>query len=170
MVRVPRAGAASIARRGEAAADPVDIHVGRRLRQRRALLGLSQDKLGRAVGLTFQQIQKYERGANRVGASRLLQLSRELAVPIAYFFEGAPGVTDKPARGGAKGDGKMKAGPKGLAKGLAKDLAKDEAAAARDPFTRRETLDLVRAYYAISSPALRKRLLDLVRALAKPGA
>lgn len=167
MVRVPRAGAASIARRGEAAADPVDIHVGRRLRQRRALLGLSQDKLGRAVGLTFQQIQKYERGANRVGASRLLQLSRELAVPIAYFFEGAPGVTDKPARGGAKGDGKMKAGPKGVAKG---GLAKDEAAAARDPFTRRETLDLVRAYYAISSPVLRKRLLDLVRALAKPGA
>lgn len=165
MVRVPRAGVArtSAARRADDDADPVDIHVGRRLRQRRSLLGLSQDKLGRAVGLTFQQIQKYERGANRVGASRLLQLSRALAVPVAYFFEDAPGMADKPVRGGrAKADGKMKAGPKGVAK----DSAAEEA---HDPFSRRETLELVRAYYAISTPVLRKRVLDLVRALAKPG-
>jgi transcriptional regulator with XRE-family HTH domain len=142
----------------------VDIHVGRRLRQRRALLGLSQDKLGRAVGLTFQQIQKYERGSNRIGASRLLQLSRALAVPIAYFFEDAPGQTDKAPRASrGKTDGKIKAGPKGLAK----DVAAEEAAA-RDPFSRRETLELVRAYYAISNPYVRKRILDLVRALAKP--
>lgn len=162
MVRVPRAEAARVggARRGDDVADPVDIHVGRRLRQRRALLGLSQDKLGRAVGLTFQQIQKYERGANRIGASRLLQLSRALAVPVAYFFEDAPG---QPARGGRKADGKPKAG----AKGALVDVAAQEAAG-RDPFSRRETLDLVRAYYAIANPFVRKRVLDLVRALAKP--
>jgi len=167
MVRVPRAGTArvGVARRGDDVADPVDIHVGRRLRQRRALLGLSQDKLGRAVGLTFQQIQKYERGANRIGASRLLQLSRELAVPIAYFFEDAPGQTEKPARGGrGKADGRMKAAPKGSAKGGA------EEAGGRDPFARRETLELVRAYYAVANPDVRKRVLDLVRALAKPSA
>jgi transcriptional regulator with XRE-family HTH domain len=160
MVRVSRAGAAraSGVRRGDDLADPVDIHVGRRLRQRRALLGISQDKLGRAVGLTFQQIQKYERGANRVGASRLLQLSRALAVPIAYFFEDAPG---QPTRAGRKAEGKLKAAPKGLA---------SEDAAGRDPFSRRETLDLVRAYYAIANPFVRKRVLDLVRALGKPDA
>ncbi len=74
----------------EEAPDPVDISVGGRLRQRRTLLGMSQEKLGRAVGLTFQQIQKYERGVNRIGASRLLQLSRALGVPVAYFFEVVP--------------------------------------------------------------------------------
>ncbi len=163
MVRVPRAGAArvSVARRGDDVADPVDIHVGRRLRQRRTLLGLSQDKLGRAVGLTFQQIQKYERGANRIGASRLLQFSRALTVPVAYFFEDAPGLTDKPSRASAKSDGKMKAGPKGAVRDGALD------AAGHDPFSRRETLDLVRAYYAISKPIVRKRVLDLLRELAK---
>lgn len=161
MVRVPRTGAARAngAQRGDGLADPVDIHVGRRLRQRRALLGLSQDKLGRAVGLTFQQIQKYERGANRIGASRLLQLSRALAVPIAYFFEDAPGT---PARGGRKADAKLKASPH---TGLPA-----EDAAGRDPFTRRETLELVRAYYAIASPLVRKRVLDLVRSLGKADA
>jgi len=153
----------SVARRGDDVADPVDIHVGRRLRQRRALLGLSQDKLGRAVGLTFQQIQKYERGANRIGASRLLQFSRALTVPVAYFFEDAPGLTDKPSRASAsaKADGKMKAGPKGAVQGGAQD------AAGHDPFSRRETLDLVRAYYAISKPIVRKRVIDLLRELAK---
>ncbi|HEU0071715.1 MAG TPA: helix-turn-helix transcriptional regulator [Alphaproteobacteria bacterium] len=159
MVRVPRAGAARTngSRVDEDVADPVDIHVGRRLRQRRALLGLSQEKLGRAIGLTFQQIQKYERGANRIGASRLLQLSRALAVPIAYFFEDAPGAT--PARG-RKADGKLKAGPHAAPRGAAQDVA-------RDPFAKRETLELVRAYYAISNPFVRKRVLELVRALAK---
>ncbi|MFN4281827.1 MAG: helix-turn-helix domain-containing protein [Alphaproteobacteria bacterium] len=157
MVRVPRAGAArAAARQGDEHADPVDIHVGRRLRQRRALLGMSQDKLGRAVGLTFQQIQKYERGANRIGASRLLQLSRALAVPISYFFEDAPGA---PTARGRKADGKLKGAPHKSAV---------EEAAARDPFARRETLDLVRAYYAIVNPSVRKRVLELVRALSKP--
>lgn len=160
MVRVPRAGAARTngSRSDDDVADPVDIHVGRRLRQRRALLGLSQEKLGRAIGLTFQQIQKYERGANRIGASRLLQLSRALAVPIAYFFEDAPG-TALPR--GRKADGKLKASPHAApSRAAASDLG-------RDPFAKRETLELVRAYYAISNPYVRKRVLDLVRALAK---
>ncbi|MBL4614923.1 MAG: helix-turn-helix transcriptional regulator, partial [Magnetovibrio sp.] len=74
---------------------PVDVHVGARLRQRRTLLGMSQEKLGEAVGLTFQQIQKYERGANRIGASRLYQLSNVLDVSVSYFFEEMPGEVQK---------------------------------------------------------------------------
>lgn len=127
------------------APDPVDISVGGRLRQRRTLLGMSQEKLGRAVGLTFQQIQKYERGVNRIGASRLLQLSRVLGVPIAYFFEDVPA-------------------PKS---GRAAQQTVPAAPAEDDPFSRRETMELVRAYYAISNPYVRKRVLDLVRALSR---
>src|SRR5256885_4646469 len=67
--------------------NPVDVHVGARVRLRRTLLGMSQEKLGDAIGLTFQQVQKYERGANRIGASRLYDLSRVLDVPVSYFFE-----------------------------------------------------------------------------------
>jgi len=70
--------------------NPVDIHVGARLRIRRSMLGLSQEKLGDAVGLTFQQVQKYERGANRMGASRLFQFCQILGVPITYFFDDMP--------------------------------------------------------------------------------
>lgn len=126
------------------APDPVDISVGGRLRQRRTLLGMSQEKLGRAVGLTFQQIQKYERGVNRIGASRLLQLSRALAVPIAYFFEDVPTVKTK-----------------------ASQVAAANSGLTGDPFSRRETMALVRAYYAIANPYVRKRVLDLVRALSR---
>src|SRR5919198_2668524 len=76
--------------------NPIDIHVGGRVRLRRTLLGMSQEKLAEAIGLTFQQVQKYERGANRVGASRLFDLARGLDVPVSYFFEDmAPGVQDK---------------------------------------------------------------------------
>src|ERR1700756_2733344 len=70
--------------------NPIDIHVGSRVRFRRMLLGMSQEKLGEKLGLTFQQVQKYEKGINRIGASRLQQISRTLDVPPAYFFEGAP--------------------------------------------------------------------------------
>src|SRR3954467_15416405 len=76
--------------------NPIDIHVGTRIRLRRTLLGLSQEKLGEAIGLTFQQVQKYERGANRVGSSRIFDLSRVLDVPISYFFDEMPNaVQDK---------------------------------------------------------------------------
>ncbi len=153
MVRASRSNVtrASGARPSEGdSPDPVDIHVGQRLRQRRTLLGLSQEKLARTIGLTFQQIQKYERGVNRIGASRLLQLSRALGVPIAYFFEDMP-PTDPPARGRDK---------------AATAEAKAPETMMRDPFARRETLQLVRAYYGIANPFVRKRILDLVRSLA----
>ena len=76
--------------RGSGTPNAVDIHVGHRLRQLRTLRGLSQEKLGEAIGLTFQQIQKYERGANRIGASRLFDIAKVLGVEIAYFFEEMP--------------------------------------------------------------------------------
>src|ERR1700752_2595536 len=74
------------------APNPIDKHVGSRVRMRRMMLGMSQEKLGDALGLTFQQVQKYEKGTNRIGASRLQQISHILQVPVSFFFEGAPSV------------------------------------------------------------------------------
>jgi len=129
--------------------NPVDIHVGSRVRLRRTLLGLSQEKLGDAVGLTFQQIQKYERGANRIGASRLFQLSRILDVPISFFFDEMPsGIRTTEGQ---------------VAVGLRE---RDQKTMEPDPLARRETLELVRAYYRISSPRVRKRLFELTKSLA----
>ena len=131
---------------------PVDVHVGGRVRVRRTLLGMSQEKLGAAVGLTFQQIQKYERGANRIGASRLFELSRVLDVPISFFFEKmAPAV---------------KAGPGGK-RGRAGLSDQGQETFKRDPLAKRETLELVRAYYKINDPKVRKRLFELVKSIAK---
>jgi len=114
---------------------------------RRTLLGMSQEKLGKAVSLTFQQIQKYERGANRIGSSRLYQLSRVLSVPVAYFFEDIdPGLTGKAV---------------GLSETPARPYDVDQLA-------RRETLELVRAYYRIADPAVRKRLFELTKAIGGP--
>ncbi|MFQ5764113.1 MAG: helix-turn-helix domain-containing protein [Rhodospirillales bacterium] len=129
--------------------NPVDIHVGSRVRLRRTLLGLSQEKLGDAVGLTFQQIQKYERGANRIGASRLFQLSRILDVPISFFFDEMPAG--------------LKTTEGQVARGLRE---RDQKTLEPDPLARRETLELVRAYYRISDPRVRKRLFELTKALA----
>ena len=121
--------------------DPVDVHVGMRLRQRRTLLGMSQERLAQAFGVSFQQVQKYERGANRISASRLHLLTRILDVPVSYFFEGLPAaVPEQPATPPVE-DG--------------------------DQMTSRETLELVRAYYRIGDGAVRKRLVDLARALGK---
>ena len=129
--------------------NPIDIHVGRRVRQRRTLLGLSQDNLGEAVGLTFQQIQKYERGANRISASRLYAFSHVLDVPVPFFFEDMPPeISDK--------DGKS---VPGLAEAIREGIS-------ADPLAKRETLELVRAYYRIKDPNARKRLYDLVKSLA----
>ena len=129
--------------------NPVDIHVGGRVRLRRTLLGLSQEKLGDAVGLTFQQIQKYERGANRIGASRLFQLSRILDVPISFFFDDIPAGLRTP-------EGQV-------AMGLREQ---EQKTIEPDPLARRETLELVRAYYRISDPRVRKRLFELTKSLA----
>jgi transcriptional regulator with XRE-family HTH domain len=136
--------------------NPVDIHVGSRVRQRRMLLGYSQEKLGDALGLTFQQVQKYERGANRIGASRLFDLSRVLDVPVAYFFdEMNQGVAECTSVGSgvrlAVVSDEQENGPDG---------------ADADPMMRRETLELVRAYYRISDLSVRRRVFELAKALA----
>ncbi|RED51502.1 helix-turn-helix domain-containing protein [Aestuariispira insulae] len=129
--------------------NPVDIHVGGRVRLRRTLLGMSQEKLGEAIGLTFQQVQKYERGTNRVGASRLYDLSRVLDVPIQYFFDDmTQDVADQAPR---------------LRAGL-DEMPEDTYE--RDPMAKRETLELVRAYYRVKDPVVRKRIFDLCKAMA----
>ena len=120
--------------------DPIDIHVGQRVRARRKMLGLSQTQLGKELCVTFQQVQKYERGTNRIGSSRLFRMSTTLDVPVAYFFEGAetklPGYND--AMGSLDGDA----------------------------FERQETKELVEAYYRIADPRIRKKVLGLARLLA----
>lgn len=128
--------------------NPVDVHVGSRVRLRRTLLGLSQEKLGEAIGLTFQQVQKYERGANRIGASRLFDLSRVLDVPVSFFFDDMPGENVSVDES---------------------DLASPDMGFEADPMAKRETLELVRAYYRISEPAVRKRLFELTKAVANAG-
>jgi transcriptional regulator with XRE-family HTH domain len=113
------------------------------------MLSLSQEKLGEAIGLTFQQVQKYERGANRIGASRLLELSRVLDVPVAFFFD----ETD-PVRAPAIPTGFEESPQEGFDS---------------DPLRKRETLELVAAYYDIDNTAVRRRLFDLAKALAGSG-
>ncbi|MEE8214488.1 MAG: helix-turn-helix domain-containing protein [Alphaproteobacteria bacterium] len=133
--------------RGTGRPNPVDVHVGARVRLRRTLLGMSQEKLGDAIGLTFQQVQKYERGANRIGSSRLFDLSRVLDVPIEFFFDEMPGdvAASSPAQ----------------TRGMAEEPVSYEL----DPMAKRETLELVRAYYKITDPHVRKRLFELTKAL-----
>lgn len=131
--------------------NPIDIHVGSRVRLRRTLLGMSQEKLGEAVGLTFQQIQKYERGANRIGASRLYELSRILDVPVSFFFDDMPED--------------IKASEQGRAAMGLEDQG--QVAFEPDPLGKRETLELVRAYYRISEPSVRKRLFELTKSLGR---
>jgi transcriptional regulator with XRE-family HTH domain len=131
---------------------PVDVHVGMRVRQRRTLLGMSQEKLGAAVGLTFQQIQKYERGANRVGASRLFEFSKVLDVPVSYFFEEMPANALLGRFGGGRGR-----------RALSEPGSPFEEE--KDPMIKRETLELVRAYYKITDGRVRKRLFETVKAI-----
>jgi transcriptional regulator with XRE-family HTH domain len=122
------------------------MHIGGRIRLRRTLLGFSQAKLATAIGLTFQQIQKYEHGSNRIGASRLHQLSRVLEVPVDFFFEDAPPLAGASAPGLAEEAEPYDAGP--------------------DPMQRRETLELIRAYYRVEDHATRRRVLDLLKAMS----
>lgn len=143
----------------ESRPSPIDIHVGSRIRLRRTLLGMSQERLGDALGLTFQQVQKYERGVNRVGASRLFDISRVLDVPISYFFDDMPeGMQETPI-----------SGPRGRMYGFAEQQEPFNAGV-DDQLTKRETLELVRAYYRITDPAMRKRMFDLMKSLAPPEA
>jgi transcriptional regulator with XRE-family HTH domain len=133
-------------------ASPIDVHVGSRVRLRRTLLGMSQEKLGEALGLTFQQIQKYERGVNRIGASRLFDLARVLDVPIGFFFD------DMSPELGGNAATRSRAAAFGLAEG--------QEGFEDDTLHRRETLELVRAYYRITDPSVRKRVFDLIKTLS----
>ncbi len=127
--------------------NPVDVHVGARLRVRRTLLGMSQTTLGKIIGVTFQQMQKYEKGTNRISASRLFDLSRVLDVTLEYFLDDMPPevAASSPAQGGGK--------------------AKKPPSYEADPMAKRETLELVRAYYKITDPQVRKRLYGLAKTM-----
>jgi transcriptional regulator with XRE-family HTH domain len=133
-------------------ASPIDVHVGTRVRLRRTLLGMSQEKLGEALGLTFQQIQKYERGVNRIGASRLFDLARVLDVPIGFFFDDMA-----PELGGNAAT---------RSRGAGFGFAEGQEGFEDDTLHRRETLELVRAYYRITDPSVRKRVFDLIKTLS----
>jgi transcriptional regulator with XRE-family HTH domain len=135
--------------------NPIDRHVGSRVRMRRVMLGLSQEKLGEALGLTFQQVQKYEKGTNRIGASRLQQISRTLDVPPAFFFEGAPSFE---AIANSE-SGHMRVAEDSNAPYVADFLATAEG------------LHLNLAFARIHDPKIRKRIVDLVASLAgeEPG-
>ncbi len=135
--------------RGDGIPNPVDVHVGERLRARRALLGMTQEKLAEAVSLTFQQIQKYERGTNRVSASRLWQFSKVLKVSIAYFFEG---YSEKP-------------GAKAAAYGMS-DTGQEGFSSEADLMDKKETLALIREYYSIPDPKLRRDLFKMIKTMA----
>jgi transcriptional regulator with XRE-family HTH domain len=130
------------------APDPIDRHVGSRVRMQRVLMKMSQEKLGEALGLTFQQVQKYEKGTNRIGASRLQQISKTLNVPPSFFFEGAPSV-----------------GPAGES-GFAEDSSSQYVV---EFLSTAEGLHLNRAFARIKDPKVRKRVIDLITTLAEPG-
>lgn len=139
-------------RRGRASPgpNPIDVHVGKRLRERRTLLGMSQQELGRLIGVTFQQLQKNERGTNRLSASRIFECARVLDVPIGYFFEEMPADVSSYGRKHMQGVAEGPAPIYGL-----------------DPMAKRETIELVRAYYDITDRRLRQQMVGTMRALAR---
>jgi transcriptional regulator with XRE-family HTH domain len=130
------------------ASHPVDVFVGGRLRSRRLMLGLSQDAVGRAIGISFQQVQKYERGINRMGSSRLYEFSRLLNIPVSYFFDGYDyQELDSVASAGG--------------------LAEEPDGFEHDTMSSRETLELIRAYYSIRDEKTRKRFVELLKSVAE---
>ncbi len=136
--------------------NPIDVHVGNRIRLRRTLLGLSQEKLASLLGLTFQQVQKYERGMNRVGASRLWDISKVLEVPISFFYEDMDSSV-------AKQSPRMFSLPESQVSFLQEEEVPFDA----DPMSRQETIELVKAYYKIPNRKAAKHLFDLIVALSK---
>ena len=124
--------------------NPIDIYVGSRLRLRRALIGMSQEKLGNALEITFQQVQKYERGTNRISSSRLFQISRILDVSVSFFFDDMDTEIIKQTEGMAE---------------INKQVLQV------DKLSRRETLEFVRAYYKITDPMVRKKIFEMVKSI-----
>ena len=140
---------AAHARKTKGTPDPIDVHVGQRLRVRRSLMGLSQEKLAEFIGLTFQQIQKYERGMNRISAGRLYQFSKILDVPVDYFYDqlgSAAKIYSSATYGMADND--------------------QEPFVEGDLMQNKETLDLIRAYYSIDNAEIRKDILKFVKSMA----
>ena len=135
-------------RGGKGGPNPIDVHVGGRVRLRRTLLGMSQEKLAKAVNLTFQQIQKYERGSNRIGASRLFQFAQVLDVPVSFFYDDMPDGSQEKAEQPMDGNG------------AGEPFEQDHLA-------RRETLELVRAYYRIGDATVRRRVFELTKTLSR---
>ena len=127
------------------APNPTDKHVGARVRMRRMMLGMSQEKLGDSLDLTFQQVQKYEKGANRIGASRLQQISHILQVPVSFFFEGAPQTPGQPTAG--------------LSEAPSPAYVSDFLATS-------DGLALTKAFMGIKDAKLRRRIVDLVEQIA----
>jgi transcriptional regulator with XRE-family HTH domain len=139
-------------RRGRASPgpNPIDIHVGKRLRERRTMLGMSQQELGRLIGITFQQLQKNERGTNRLSASRIFECARMLDVPIGYFYEEMPSDVSSFGRKHMQG---VAEGPTPVYE--------------LDPMAKRETIELVRAYYDLTDRRMRQQMVATMRALAR---
>lgn len=127
------------------APNPTDKHVGSRVRMRRMMLSMSQEKLGDALGLTFQQVQKYEKGTNRIGASRLQQISNILQVPVSFFFEGGPSLSPDEANGFGEAP---------------------SPAYASDFLATSDGLAIAKAFGRIKDPKLRRRIVDLVLQIA----
>ncbi len=145
---MPKQERSIISKRG---ARPVDVHVGSRVRLRRTMLGLTQEKLGAAINLTLQQVQKNEMGTNRIGSSRLYELSKVLDVPVSFFFDDMPPEIS----------GERSRRPPGM-------TAAQGAVYEADTLAKRETLELVRAYYRIRNDKVRNRIFELTKAIAKP--
>jgi transcriptional regulator with XRE-family HTH domain len=127
--------------------NPIDKHVGSRVRMHRMMLGMSQEKLGDKLGITFQQIQKYEKGTNRIGASRLQQIALALSVPVAFFFEGAPM-------------------PESMSSGLSEPAS---PAYVSDFLATSDGLALTKAFMKVKDPRVRRRIVELVESIAADG-
>jgi transcriptional regulator with XRE-family HTH domain len=125
--------------------NPTDVHVGSRIRLRRNMLGMSQERLGESLGITFQQVQKYEKGTNRVGASRLQAIASILEVPVSFFFDDAPNPGGTPVKGFAE---------------------ENSTTYVVDFLSSSEGIQLNRAFARIADPKVRRKIIDLVKTLA----
>jgi transcriptional regulator with XRE-family HTH domain len=142
--RKPHFSGAKIRMAAKKVPNPIDKHVGSRVRMRRMMLGMSQDKLGDGLDLTFQQVQKYEKGTNRIGASRLQHISQILQVPVSFFFEGAPRMP----------------GQSGMGEAVSPAFVNDFLATS-------DGLSLTKSFIKIKSPKLRRRIVELVEQMAE---
>lgn len=140
-------------KRGSGVPHPVDVHVGQRIKMRRCMMGISQEKLAAEIGLTFQQIQKYERAANRVSASKLYDFAQALNVPVSYFYQGYNEMNAADT-------------PYGFADNNQEGFDGQESELDQDQIFSKETYELLREYYSIKNPQKRKDLYNIVKTFA----